>query len=112
MITTGEWLTIIAAGGAALVAVINAIAAGWGRAALIRSVKDSTKAAVDSAVADGAVATNQKLDHITVLTNSNLTEVTARLERALTRIDALESLLRKYGRDQHATARPPTLEHE
>lgn len=72
--TTSDALTLIAATAGALVLVINAIAAGWGR-------KDAR---------DAAASADRKLDQIHDLTNSNLTALKAELKTALERIERLE----------------------
>lgn len=83
--STGEIITVIAAVGAALVSLTNAVAAGWGR----------RRAEVRHQTVD------RKLDEIHTLTNSNLTLVQNKLKDALVRIDRLEVLLEAALKRQH-----------
>ncbi len=76
-----EIITVIAAVSAAVVSIVNAIAAGWGRQA---------------AQARGERA-EQKLDVIHDLTNSNMTALKGQLATALDRIEKLETLLASHG---------------
>lgn len=87
--TVPELLTLIAAGAAALVTIVNAIANGWGRKDA-RAAADAASVKLDTA--------DKKLDQIHVLTNSNLAAVQDKLKEALGRIDRLEQLLANAGR--------------
>ncbi len=80
--TATAWVTVIAATAAALVSVVNALAAGWGRQEARRV----------------AATASTKLDEIHELTNSNMTALKGQLATALARIEALESKLLQHGR--------------
>lgn len=86
--TTVELVTLIAAAAAAIVSMINAVANGWGRAA----VKQQLESVRTDTLHQGEIA-NTKLDVIHTLTNSNMTELKRQLSVALERIEKLESLL-------------------
>jgi hypothetical protein len=81
--TTIEVVTVIAAVAAAIVTIVNAVAAGWGRSAASKERQEI------------GARTDHKLDEIHTLTNSNLTNVKEQLATALDRIEKLEQLLVK-----------------
>jgi hypothetical protein len=105
-------LTLIAAVTGAVVAIINAIANGWGRkevraaAVAVRSelvtqakvVKTELVAQSNSVrkeLADRGDRGEKKLDEIHQLTDGNLSKVQKQLAAALARIENLETLLQQ-----------------
>lgn len=74
MSSATAYVVIISAVAAALVSIVNAVSAGWGR-------QEARYSAAQATV---------KLDQIHELTNSNMTALKAQLQAALDRINALE----------------------
>lgn len=85
--SAGDWVSMIAAGAAAFVLIINALGTHWGR----KDIK-ALMATVDT-VAVSTGEQTKKLEVIHDLTNSSMDDLKKKLAAALIEISKLEGLL-------------------
>ena len=99
--TTPEIILIITTSGSTVVLVINSIFNGWGRTKQLKATED-VRNDIKSTVYDvkkTLIARNDQVDNklsvIHDLTNGNLSKLQEKFDLAITRIDVLESMLKK-----------------